>query len=131
MKIICHLLVVIVVVCYSGLCSHASQPINKPESKQSSCHSQSSVEKPNTKNSDLQTLITKITNNNDSDPNCCIITLTNAPNNNHAFLKVSSNSVFSFSPNLRGDIVFIEKFGNYSNKHDPTDVKILKSSILL
>jgi hypothetical protein len=128
MKIICHLLVVIVVVCYSGLCSHASQPINKPESKQSSCHSQSSVEKPNTKNSDLQTLIT---NDNHSDPNCCIITLTNSPNNNYVILEVPSNSVSSFSPTLRDDIVFIEKFGNYSNKHDPPDVTLLKSSLLL
>jgi len=128
MKIICHLLVVIVIVCYSGLCSHASQPINKSESKQSTCHSQSSVEKPNTKNSDLQTLIT---NSNDSDPNCCVITLTNASNNNYVILKVSSNSVLSFSPTLRDNIVFIEKFSNYSNKHDPPELLLLKSSLLL
>lgn len=128
MKIICHLLVVIVVVCYSGLCSHASQPINKPESKQSNCHSQSSVEEPNTKSSIFPTLIPYDKN---TDSNCCLTTLTNSPNNNYVILKVPSNSVFSFSPTLRDDIVFIEKFSNYSNKHDPPELLLLKSSLLL
>ena len=129
MKIICHLLVVIVIVCYSGLCSLAAHPINKPESKQSACHSQSSVERPNTKNSNLQTLIT---NNKHSDPNCCITTLTNASNNDDVIFKVSPNSVSSHIPIFAQNYVFIiEKISFNFNKHGPPDALLLKSSLLL
>lgn len=129
MKIICHLLVVIVVVCYSGLCSHASQPINKPESKQSSCHSKSSVEKPNTKSSIFPTLISY---NRNTDSTCCLITLTNASNNDDVIFKVSPNSVSSYIPILAQNYVFIiEKFSFNSNKHGPPEVLLLKSSLLL
>ena len=130
MKIICHLLVVIVIVCYSGLCSLASQPIKESESKQSSCHSQGTVEKPNIKTSSLPTLIT---NNDHTNPNCCINSLTNASSDNDdVILKVSSNSVLSYIPKLAHNYVFtIEKFSFNSNKHGPPDALLLKSSLLL
>ena len=129
MKIICHLLVVIVIVCYSGLCSLASQPIKESESKQSSCHSQGSVEKPNTKTSSLPTLIT---NNDHTNPNCCINTLTNASNNDDVIFKVSPNLVSSYIPIFAQNYVFtIEKISFNFNKHGPPDALLLKSSLLL
>ena len=128
MKIICNLMIVIVVVCYSGVCTHAAVPLNKSEAKPSSCHSQSPVEKADTKDSELQTIII---NNDHTDPNCCIITLTTATNDNYAALKVFSDSGLSLPPALKDNTPIIEKFRDYSNQHDPPEITLLKSSLLL